>query len=165
MGNCGRKARLRGAARTAAPVRRQSWCCYRDLTLLPLAALFLGSLFGLGFRFGFGFCFRFLFWGSLSPLLRSLGLRSRCSLVRRRGHRSLIVFFDNDLLNFYRTFMGLFAPFLAFLFFIAGQFVIFLVMQFALKHATLPESPVTGPIISPSPLINAESELCQAARA
>ena len=61
--------------------------------------------------------------------------------------------------------MGLFAPFLAFLFFIAGQLVIFLIMQFALKHATLPESLVTGPIISPSPLINAESELCQAARA
>src|ERR1700683_1450523 len=149
MGNCGRKARLRGAARTAAPVRRQSWCCYRDLTLLPLAALFLGSLFGLGFRFGFGFCFRFLFWGSLSLLLRSLGLWGRCSLVGRRGHRSLVVFFDNDLLDFYRTFMGLFAPFLAFLFFIAGQLVIFLIMQFALKHAILPESLVPDRLLVP----------------
>src|ERR1700677_2058934 len=123
MGNCGRKARRRGAARTAAPVLRQSRCCYRELTLLTLATLFLGSLFGFGFGFGFGFFFRFLFRGSLSLLLRSLGLRSRCSLVRSRGHRSLVIFFDYDLLNFYRAFMGLFAPFLAFLFFIAGQLV------------------------------------------
>src|ERR1700735_105542 len=37
-------------------------------------------------------------------------------------------------------------------------------MQFALKHATLRESRDPKPSISPSPLINVESELCQGAR-
>src|SRR5450755_300362 len=60
--------------------------------------------------------------------------------------------------------MGLFGPFLAFLFFVAGQFVIFLIMHFGVKHATLRESRDPKPIISPSPLINVESELCQDAR-
>ena len=134
------------------------------LALLPLRALLgfaLRLFLRLGFRFRLWFALRFLFRRaflafSLSVPARTSGERAPlgASASSSSGSSSTMI---SSTSNY---FTGLLLPF--FLFFITGQFVVFFVVHFRVKHRSSVGLGVAGRL-SPSALINGVLELCQGA--
>src|ERR1700722_4200530 len=112
----------------------------RQLAPLALAAFCLGALLGLGFALWFRLALGFglLFWSRfLSCFL--LGRWSGASRSRR-FHGILVAFvaLNRYFLDLYCSLRGPFGTLrFVFLFLVAGQLVIFFVVKFSVKHATL----------------------------